>query len=1191
MQRARLLGTIALTLALSLTASWGPPTLAADVAWPTSTLLISEVQTGGASASDEFVEVANQGQTAVELMGLEVVYATSSGSTVTRKGSWSESLVLQPGRRILLVNGAGAWSAAGDLPYTGGFAATGGAVALRIIGGAVIDAVGWGDATSSFVEGVAAPAPAAGSSIERRPGGSAGNGTDTNDNANDWVVEPVPGPQGLAAAPVPGGPTPTPTQTVSPSPSPTVVPTASPPPTASPSATVVPTATPTLTPTASPTAVPTATPTAEPTPSPTSLPTATATPTATASPTPSPTPSSAPTATPSPTPDPVTDIDVARGLADGTVVTIAGTLTTALGALEDGRTAFVEDHTAGIALYLDAPAAVLHPSGTSLTVTGELDTRYGQRTLRGAEVDLVIVGPAVLPPAPFAETGAATEAFEGRRLTVDGIVVGGTSALSDGLAVSIDDGSGSLRLIVTPTALAGRTFSSGLVVHATGPLGQRDSSGTGLEGYRLFVTEAADLTITPPPTPTPSPTPTASPTPNPSHTASPTVTPAPTASPSTVPTATPSSSPSTSPSSSPVTSTVGAARARAIGTSVTVRGVVTAEPGRIGTPPLFVIADATGGIVVRLPAGVQAPARGTALRVHGPLADPYGQLEIRPAIDGITPEGLGTIPPAATLTAPPNEGNEGRLVTFEATVDTRATKSTSGDLSFLATLDGGGQVRVVADVSSGIAAASIVVGAEGRVVGIVGQRASKKGELDGYRVWVRDRHDVVLVGPTSPSSTPRASSGPTATITPRPSSTSSTTSTIAIAAALARDGQDVTVSGVVTAGGDLLDATGRRIVIQDGSAAVEVLVPSGTGTPRVGDRVRVRGKMGMAYGSPRLRGTTVEALGRGSLPAALVVRGQFGVAHRWRLVRIEGRIEDVSKLGERWRAEIAVGTARLVVVGQPGASIPVGSIGEGRHITVTGIVRAAYPTATDRRATLLPRSAADIIVRGSGSAPGAGTTGGGTGGSPQGGGAGAVTPPGSGDGGPGGPGGSPAVQDADLADLATSVGLTVRVGGLVVALTADGFTLDDGTAIGRIQLAGEASSLKELIEPGDAINVVGRVTPADGDGGAFVVIVEDPESIVLGSIDRVGPEASASATGVPLDGSTDGTGTTREAGLAAGFDPGVGGAGVLSLIGIVVLSIGVTWLRRRHARRLLASRVAVRLAALGGASRDAGTTP
>ena len=78
-----------------------PFALAADVAWPVSTLVVSEVQTGGASASDEFVEIANQGAAPADFLGLEVVYATSSGSTVTRKATWAVSTMLDPGRRLL----------------------------------------------------------------------------------------------------------------------------------------------------------------------------------------------------------------------------------------------------------------------------------------------------------------------------------------------------------------------------------------------------------------------------------------------------------------------------------------------------------------------------------------------------------------------------------------------------------------------------------------------------------------------------------------------------------------------------------------------------------------------------------------------------------------------------------------------------------------------------------------------------------------------------------------------------------------------------------------------------------------------------------------------------------------------------------------------------------------------------------
>ena len=66
----------------------GPLPLGA-VGWPVSTLLVSEVQTGGASASDEFAEITNVGSTTVDLAGLELVYATSTGSTVTRKAQWT----------------------------------------------------------------------------------------------------------------------------------------------------------------------------------------------------------------------------------------------------------------------------------------------------------------------------------------------------------------------------------------------------------------------------------------------------------------------------------------------------------------------------------------------------------------------------------------------------------------------------------------------------------------------------------------------------------------------------------------------------------------------------------------------------------------------------------------------------------------------------------------------------------------------------------------------------------------------------------------------------------------------------------------------------------------------------------------------------------------------------------------------
>ena len=68
MHRARRAGLSALIVLVILLVGLVParqprPTMGlpvADVSWPVSTLVVSEVQTGGTSASDEFVEVATR---------------------------------------------------------------------------------------------------------------------------------------------------------------------------------------------------------------------------------------------------------------------------------------------------------------------------------------------------------------------------------------------------------------------------------------------------------------------------------------------------------------------------------------------------------------------------------------------------------------------------------------------------------------------------------------------------------------------------------------------------------------------------------------------------------------------------------------------------------------------------------------------------------------------------------------------------------------------------------------------------------------------------------------------------------------------------------------------------------------------------------------------------------------------------
>jgi len=316
---------------------------------------------------------------------------------------------------------------------------------------------------------------------------------------------------------------------------------------------------------------------------------------------------------------------------------------------------------------------------------------------------------------------------------------------------------------------------------------------------------------------------------------------------------------------------------------VATSGVVVAEAGRLGTPPLLAIGDERAGLVVRLPDGAPAFARGTRIEVAGKLAAPYGQLEIRPARTDIRAVGSGVSPTPITIgTAGPDESLEGRLVTTTGRLTAKPTKTSSGDITLILERDGASPVKVMADASSRITSASLKVGSTYRVVGFVGQRASRSGALDGYRIWARDGADLVVVTGASPSSTPSPRPGPG-------SSAAGTPDTVTIARGLKITDRAIVIDAIVTAPATLLDATGRRIVVQDASGAIELLLPTGTAAPPVGARIHAIGRIGVAYGAPRLRAERLDVTGSGPVPAALVLHGSPGEAHEWRLVTISGR--------------------------------------------------------------------------------------------------------------------------------------------------------------------------------------------------------------------------------------------------------------------------------------------------------------
>lgn len=1092
----------------------------AAVTWPPSGgLLLAEVVTGGVTASDEYIELTNAGSVPADLAGLELVYVTAAGGTVSRKVAWSQPTPIAPGRHLLVANAIGAWASVADATYTSGLAATGGALVLRPIGGAPLDAVGWGDATNAYVEGSAAPAPSAGSSIERRPGGLEGNGSDTNVNASDWVVQAAPAAQNLAA---PAAPAPTPT--------PTADPTMEPTPTADPTTTPSEEPTPTPTPTPAPEPSLSASPVPEPTPPPTSEPTPTAGPDATPTPSPTPTPTPGPTS-----PALATPVTEARGLPDGTSVVLDGVLTTPLGALEGGRAAVLQEGTAGIALYLSAVAVDPLPAGTRLRATGTIAHRYGATTLRLDEGSIATSG--TIEPLPIAlplTTASLGEWVEGRRVALRGVVGEAPAAVADGWSFTLDDGSGPARVIVTASALAGRAIARGDTLEVAGPVGQRDTSGTGSEGYRLLATLEPDLALLPTPTPTPTPLPTPSPTPDASPTPGPTTTPLPTPAPTF--TATPSPSPTPPPA---IVIPVAAARLLPVGSSVRIAGVVTAEPGRLG-PSTGALEDEGAGIALRVPVGTPGIGRGSALALAGTIGSVYGQLELRVDPATVVPA-AGPVAPAPRPLAIPEVGEvtEGLLVEVAGTVRATPTATVLGDLAFDLVDASGARVRVVVRAPSTLTKASAPRGAALRVTGIVGQRSSARGRLDGYRIWLRDAADLRL---------DRAGTGPTA----------SPATLTTIAAARAAGGGAVRIAGIVTAPATLLDGSGRRIVLEDTSGAIELLLPAGSVAPPPGSRIVATGACGTAYGAPRLAVEAIERAGSGEVAPGSALPG---APVEWRLVRLSGRLAAVRRLGERWTAELETSSGRVPLVGLPGAGISATLLSSGRRATVTGIVRRPYPSASDRRFLLLPRGPGDLALGplepGARPSDGAGARSAASGGIAT-----------------AGPGtiGDRSIALLDLGRLAESTGRLVRVAGIVREASSGSLLLDDGTGQARLVLADGAAPLASAIGAGEALEAVGRVGRRDG---VPILLVVDPAAIVrigeLGEQVPLIPSAGRAAAdelaspcgpGCPPDG--DGSGSLAAEPVAAATLGGSPSLAALLLVALAVPLAGITLLGRRR---------------------------
>jgi hypothetical protein len=147
------------------------------------------VQTGGATALDEFIELYNTcPDKPFSLAGHTLVYRAATGTAEFVRLAFTTE-VIAAGEPYFVCANSG-FGGTADAHYTDGLALDGGGLALRAPDGNLVDAAGWGTAANALVEGAPAPAPAAGQSIARTP-----DGHDSDDNSRDFMIaaQPTPG--------------------------------------------------------------------------------------------------------------------------------------------------------------------------------------------------------------------------------------------------------------------------------------------------------------------------------------------------------------------------------------------------------------------------------------------------------------------------------------------------------------------------------------------------------------------------------------------------------------------------------------------------------------------------------------------------------------------------------------------------------------------------------------------------------------------------------------------------------------------------------------------------------------------------------------------------------------------------------------------------------------------------------------
>jgi len=164
-------------------------------------IVISEVVAGKKGNNNfEFIELYNPTEQPLDLHGLALWYQLSDKQEPVRVARWT-GLTLIPGMgHYLLVREGQDVGAAPDTIFTQALNLGYGGLELRRSNNERVDAVAWGaKAPVKMTEGQPASAIKNGQSLERLPGGDAGNGQDTDNNTADFILNNQFTPQNTAS--------------------------------------------------------------------------------------------------------------------------------------------------------------------------------------------------------------------------------------------------------------------------------------------------------------------------------------------------------------------------------------------------------------------------------------------------------------------------------------------------------------------------------------------------------------------------------------------------------------------------------------------------------------------------------------------------------------------------------------------------------------------------------------------------------------------------------------------------------------------------------------------------------------------------------------------------------------------------------------------------------------------------------